>query len=77
MPQTQEQLFVITASNPDAKRHIEKSIANSIEPAICTQHFDSAVLDEVMQKSADGKLKNFYIRRSAIERREYRICAAY
>jgi MoxR-like ATPase len=55
MPQTQEQLFVITASNPDAKRHVEKSIANSIDPTICTQHFDSKVLDEVMRTSADGK----------------------
>jgi len=55
MPQTQEQLFVITASNPDAKRHIEKSVANSIDPPICTQHFDGSVLNEVMRKSADGK----------------------
>ena len=55
MPQTEEQLFVITASNPDAQRHIGKSIANSIDPALCTQHFDSAVLEDVRQKSADGK----------------------
>jgi MoxR-like ATPase len=54
MPQT-EQLFVITASNLDAQRHIEKSIANSIDPALCTQHFDSSVLEDVRQKSADGK----------------------
>src|ERR1035437_4965944 len=55
MPQTEEQLFVITASNPDAQRHIGKSIADSIDPALCTQHFDSAVLEDVRQKSADGK----------------------
>ena len=55
MPQTEEQLFVITASNADAQRHIGKSIANSIDPALYTQHFDSAVLEDVKQKSADGK----------------------
>ena len=54
MPQT-EQLFVITASNADAQRHIGKSIANSIDPALCTQHFDSAALEDVREKSADGK----------------------
>lgn len=56
MPQTNEQLFVITASNPDAQRHVEKSIANSIDPALCSQHFDSAVLEDVWQKSNDGRL---------------------
>jgi hypothetical protein len=54
MPQM-EQLFVITASNVDAQRHIEKSIANSIDPAICTKHFDSPVLEEVTRRSTDGK----------------------
>jgi hypothetical protein len=50
-----EQLFVITASNADAQRHIEKSIANSIDPAFCAKFFDSPVLEEVMRSSADGK----------------------
>src|ERR1019366_5061237 len=54
MSQT-EQLFVITASNLDAQRHIEKSIANSIDPTLCTQHFDGAPLEDVKKKSADGK----------------------
>jgi hypothetical protein len=55
MPQTEEHLFVITASNQDAKRHIEKSIANAIDPAVCARHFDNTVLDEVIRRSEDGK----------------------
>ena len=55
MPQSEERLFVITASNPDAKRHIEKSIANPIDPAIYTRFFDSTVLDELLRQSKDGK----------------------
>ena len=54
MPQAQEQLFVVTASNPDAKRHIEVSVAHWIEPVVCEAHFEATVLDEVRQKSADG-----------------------
>src|SRR5215472_9109627 len=53
MPQTQERLFVVTASNPDAKRHIEQTIAHSIDPSICAAHFPANVLDEVKRKSAD------------------------
>lgn len=55
MPETREPLFVITASNPDAKHHVEKSIANAIDPTICAKHFESAVLDEVTRSSTDGK----------------------
>jgi MoxR-like ATPase/predicted RNA-binding protein with PUA-like domain len=54
MPQM-EQLFVITASNVAAQRNIEKSIANSIDRAMCARHFDSAVLDKVNRQSGDGK----------------------
>jgi 5-methylcytosine-specific restriction protein B len=53
--QAAEQLFVITASNPDAKRHVEKSIANPIDPALCAKYFDSATLNEVVTNSVDGK----------------------
>ena len=55
MPQTQERLFVVTASNPDAKRHIERTMAHSIDPSICAAHFPASVLDEVRRKSADGQ----------------------
>lgn len=55
MPQTQERLFVVTASNPDAKRHIEQTIAHPIDPRVCAAHFPSSVLDDVKQKSADGQ----------------------
>ena len=54
---TQEHLYIITASNEDAKEHVRKSIANAIDPAICAAHFSNDVLDEVRRKSTDG---NFY-----------------
>jgi 5-methylcytosine-specific restriction protein B len=53
----QEHLYIITASNEDAKEHVRKSIANPIDPAICAAHFPNDVLDEVRRKSTDG---NFY-----------------
>ena len=53
----QEHLYIITASNEDAKEHVRKSIANPVDPAICAAHFPNDVLDEVRRKSTDG---NFY-----------------
>ena len=55
MPQTEEQLFVITASNADAQRHVEHSIANSIDSSLCAKHCDSAVLENVRQRSTDDR----------------------
>jgi hypothetical protein len=54
---SQEHLYVITASNEDAKQHVQKSIANPTDPTICVAHFPNDVLDEVRRKSTDG---NFY-----------------
>jgi len=54
-PPITERLFVITASNRAAKRHVEETIANSIAPAICSAHFPADVLAEVEKKSTDGK----------------------
>ena len=53
----QEHLYIITASNEDAKEQLRKSIANPVDPAICAAHFPTDVLDEVRRKSTDG---NFY-----------------
>jgi hypothetical protein len=53
MPQTQDRLFVVTASNPDAKRHVDQTVAHSIDPGICAAHFPPSVLDEVKRKSTD------------------------
>jgi predicted RNA-binding protein with PUA-like domain len=55
MPDTEKQLFIITASNPDAARHVEKSISHPIDRALCEQHFPSLVLSEVTQSSQNGK----------------------
>src|SRR5215469_10717118 len=55
MATTDEQLFVITASNQEAQRHVAKSIAQGIEPAFSSDHFDQATLAAVTQSSADGR----------------------
>jgi hypothetical protein len=52
---SQEHLYVITASNEDAKQHVQKSIANPIDPAICVAHFPNDVLDEVRRKRGSGR----------------------
>src|SRR5436305_9052339 len=57
MVDTAKQLFVITASNPDAANHVEKSISSAIDPALCQQFFDASFLDRVTHNSRDG---NFY-----------------
>lgn len=57
MPEASRRLFVITASNEQAKQHVQKTIANPIDPAICAAHFPADVLDQVSRKSTDG---NFY-----------------
>jgi hypothetical protein len=49
MPETDKQLFVITASNPEASNHVAKSIAGPIDPVLCQQHFQASVLDELYE----------------------------
>jgi len=57
MADTAKQLFIITASNPDAAEHVQKSISSPIDPALCQQYFDASVLNNVARNSRDA---NFY-----------------
>ena len=51
---SEERLFVVTASNSDAQRHAEHSIANPIDAELCSKYFDQALLDKVASSSDDG-----------------------
>jgi energy-coupling factor transporter ATP-binding protein EcfA2 len=50
-----KRLFVFTASDADARDHIEKSIARPIDPHLCATHFEKALLDVVRAESGDGQ----------------------
>src|SRR5207302_5680156 len=50
------QLFVITASDPSAREHVEKSIAHPIDPNLCAAHFSEQLLNQVKAQSGDGQL---------------------
>lgn len=52
----EEQLFVVTASNPEAASHVAKSISSPIDLAFCQQHFEQPVLEDVARNSSDGNL---------------------
>jgi hypothetical protein len=55
MPDTDKQLFVITASNPEASAHVGKSIASPIDSSLCQKHFKAEQWKQVAQLSRDGK----------------------
>jgi MoxR-like ATPase len=51
-----QQIFVVTASNSDARRHIELSVENPVDTALLVNHFDDVTQKEVDLRSSDGKL---------------------
>jgi hypothetical protein len=54
MPNNEERLFIVTASNSDAQRHVEHSISNPIDAELCKKYFDKTFLDGVATSSDDG-----------------------
>jgi len=50
-----QNLFVITAGNPEAHRNFQLSIENPVSQASCETHFSKELLDEVRSKSRDGQ----------------------
>jgi AAA domain (dynein-related subfamily)/EVE domain len=51
-----QQIFVITASNDEARRHVELSIANPVDPALPANHFDELTLGPLRVRSEDGQI---------------------